>query len=251
MASSRLGPAEDRRVGAAIAASNLRGIPAASIAALTTGASVRRAAAGSTVRHEGDAEPHFYLVLSGLIRVHVTAPDGRTMTVRYCRPGAILGAVSLFAERFALPATIQALVDSDLLAMRPEVVRGLAATEPSVAAALLRELSERVQSFIAEISSGAFSSVMQRVARHLLDLASEHQRGFELVAPVTQQGLADAVGTVREVVVRILRDLRHEGIVETRRTGIVILSPDLLLGRTYGESVAGASPGGTEVPSLT
>jgi CRP/FNR family transcriptional regulator len=41
----------------------------------------------------------------------------------------------------------------------------------------------------------------------------------------SQQELADAVGTVREVVVRVLRDLRTERIVETGRDRIVIVDP--------------------------
>jgi CRP/FNR family transcriptional regulator, cyclic AMP receptor protein len=67
------------------------------------------------------------------------------------------------------------------------------------------------------------------VARHLLDLAAQHQRGPDLVAHVSQQELADAVGTVREVVVRTLRELRQEGLLETGRAGIRILAPERLL----------------------
>ena len=62
----------------------------------------------------------------------------------------------------------------------------------------------------------AFGSVRQRVAAHLLDLASDRQRpGGRLVAHVSQQELADAAGSVREVVARALRDLRVAGIVAT------------------------------------
>jgi hypothetical protein len=61
------------------------------------------------LHRQGDSSPHVELVVSGLVRVYVTAPDGRTMTVRYCRAGALIGVVSLFASPFALPATIQAV----------------------------------------------------------------------------------------------------------------------------------------------
>jgi DNA-binding IscR family transcriptional regulator len=67
--------------------------------------------------------------------------------------------------------------------------------------------------------------VRQRVARHLLDVASTHQQGAALVAPLRQQELADATGTVREVVARVLRDLRDAGLVETTRAGVRILDP--------------------------
>lgn len=86
----------------------------------------------------------------------------------------------------------------------------------------LDELSERVLSFIAEIPS-TFATVRRRVARHLLDFASEGQRGSELVTAIGRQQLADAVGTVREVVVRALRELREEGLLRTERARIVIL----------------------------
>jgi CRP/FNR family transcriptional regulator, cyclic AMP receptor protein len=65
------------------------------------------------------------------------------------------------------------------------------------------------------------------VARQLLDLASMRpgQRDRELAVQVTQQELAGAAGTVREVVVRTLRQLRECGAVRTERDRIVILDP--------------------------
>jgi Oxidoreductase molybdopterin binding domain/Cyclic nucleotide-binding domain len=135
--------------------------------------------------------------VAGLVRVYVTAPDGRTMTVRCCRPGALIGVVSLFASPFSLPATIQAVTEADLLAFRPSVAQRAAERDAGVARALIDELSERALSFIAEIPGSAFATVRQRVTRHLLDLASESQTGSELVAEIGQQNLADAVGSVR------------------------------------------------------
>jgi CRP/FNR family transcriptional regulator, cyclic AMP receptor protein len=45
------------------------------------------------------------------------------------------------------------------------------------------------------------------------------------MVPVSQQGLADALGTVREAVVRVLRELRQEGVVRTERDRMVIIDP--------------------------
>jgi CRP/FNR family transcriptional regulator, cyclic AMP receptor protein len=222
---------------AAIEVSHLCSLPPEAIRELAGEASRLHVPAGSTIHRQGDTSAHFEIVVSGLIRVHVTAPDGRTMTVRYCRPGALIGVVSLFASPFSLPATIQAVTDADLLTFRPSVMQRAAERDARVARALLGELSERVLSFIAEIPGSAFATVRQRVARHLLDLASESQTGSELVAAVGQQDLADAVGSVREVVVRALRELRQQGLVETRRDAIVLLDPERLLGEAYAVSM--------------
>jgi CRP/FNR family cyclic AMP-dependent transcriptional regulator len=140
-------------------------------------------------------------------------------------------------RRFA----VQALSDSELLRLRAATVRGLADRDVRVARALLDETSERVLSFVAELSGNAFATVRERLARHLLDLASERQRGPALIAPLTQQELADAIGTVREVVVRVLRELREEGVVRTGRYGIVINDPEQLFS-------AADARGGTNVP---
>jgi CRP/FNR family transcriptional regulator len=68
--------------------------------------------------------------------------------------------------------------------------------------------------------------VTQRVASHLLDLATMPQRPeAPLVSEVSQQELADAVGSVREVVARALRDLRAAGTVATSTDRIEILDP--------------------------
>ena len=212
---------------AAIAASSLGTLPPEVFAGLTAGARRLRIPARSTIHHEVKDSPHFELVLAGLVRVQVAAADGRTMTVRYCRPGALLGAATLYAE-VSRPFGIQALSASELLRFRPEIVRGWADRDTRVARALLTETSERVLSFVAEFSGHAFANVRQRIARHLLDLASDHQRPDELLAPISQQELADAVGTVREVVVRVLRELREDGTIQTGRDGVVIRDPERL-----------------------
>jgi CRP/FNR family transcriptional regulator, cyclic AMP receptor protein len=67
--------------------------------------------------------------------------------------------------------------------------------------------------------------VRQRVARHLLDLAAREEPGRSLVVSATQQGIAQAVGSVREVVARVLRELKAEQLIDSSRTGIHILDP--------------------------
>jgi CRP/FNR family cyclic AMP-dependent transcriptional regulator len=216
--------------------SNLRELRPEALEELMAGAVRVEVPSGSVTHREGEDVPHLELVISGVVRVFVTALDGRTMTIRYCRPGALMGVLSLFAARFALPATTQALVDAELLRMSPTVARRVAERDVRVARAFLGELSERAQSFVFEIPGSAFATVRQRVARHLLDMASEHRsesasdhKEGELIVAISQQELAEAVGTVREVVVRVLRQLRHEGIVETRRDRMVILDPARLI----------------------
>jgi CRP/FNR family transcriptional regulator len=213
----------------AVRASHLRDLPSGVLDELFDGAVRSSICAGSVVHRALEEGQYVELVITGVIRVFVTAPDGRTMTIRYCRSGELLGAMSLFADGFAEPATKQALVDTQLVRMSPAKVRALSQRDLRVARALLVELSERAHSFVNEIPGTAFATVRQRVARQLLDLASTQQvngdPNGELAVRLTQQELAAAVGTVREVVVRTLRQLRDGGVVRTERDRIVLLDP--------------------------
>jgi CRP/FNR family transcriptional regulator, cyclic AMP receptor protein len=77
------------------------------------------------------------------------------------------------------------------------------------------------------------------VAAHLLDLASAQQRpDGRLVAQVSQQELADAVGSVREVVARVLRELRLARLVMTAPDSVVIVDAAGL----HGESWSSPAP---------
>jgi CRP/FNR family cyclic AMP-dependent transcriptional regulator len=217
----------DADLESAVLASHLGELPVDVLDDLMAGAVRVKIPAGSVIHREGEGAPHLKLVVSGIVRAFVSAPDGRTMTVRYCRPGALLGVMSLFTSGFAMPASVQALVDAEVLALSPGVARRAAALDVRVSGAFLREQSERAMSFLYEVPGSAFATVRQRVARHLLDLASEGAP--ELVVSVTQQQLAEAVGTVREVVVRVLRELRTAGVVRTERNRIVIVDPARLI----------------------
>lgn len=223
----------------ALSSSHLAGVPRRLLDELVGGAHVRYLEAGKAAHRERSSEAHCELVVTGLLRVLVTAQDGRTMTVRYCRAGSLLGVATLFAPAFIMPATVEALEDSELLVLSPESTRRAAREHPALAQAFLTELSERTLTFVAEIGGGAFAAVRQRVARHLLDLARPTVPGNRLVTRVGQQSLADMVGTVREVVVRTLRELREEGIVATERGKVVILDP----GRLTDEVISGGAVG--------
>ena len=77
-------------------------------------------------------------------------------------------------------------------------------------------------------------SVRQRVAAHLIGVASIDVESPDTpVAPITQQQLADAVGSVREVVARTLRELRVDGLISVGRARITILDPKRLAGEAF------------------
>ncbi len=113
---------------------------------------------------------------------------------------------------------VQALEPSSLFRISGRALTAAARRDPRVSWAIAEELNRRLYETLEQTAVNAFGSVRQRVAAHLLDLASAQQHpDRRLVARVSQQELADAAGSVREVVARVLRDFRVAGIVSCFR----------------------------------
>jgi CRP/FNR family transcriptional regulator len=223
---------DDRRIRDALDRSFLARLPRTALAALLDGASTEEVPAGALTYRPGTADPRAALVVSGLFRVYYAAADGRQVTIRYARPGAVLGVVA--AAGGPAPVHTQALTDSTRVVMDMATLRSLAQHDPEVAWGMVEELSRMVYSLWLELADTAFASVPQRVARHLLEIAATRQEaGAPLVAKVSQQELADLAGSVREVVARALRELKAEGIVRVTRAGITVLDPSRLAERAW------------------
>jgi CRP/FNR family transcriptional regulator len=179
--------------------------------------------AGSTIYRQG-GYPRAFLVISGLLRVYMTSAEGRQVTVRYARGGDVLGVAVLVGG--PADVAVQALAASGLFRIDRRILTAAGRRDAAVAWALAEELNRRLYEALQQAAANAFGSVRQRVARHLLDIASAEQRpGGPLVARVSQQDLADAVGSVREVVARVLRDFRAAGLVSTATDNIHVLDP--------------------------
>ncbi len=194
--------------------------------------------AGSTVYREGST-PRAALVVRGLLRVYIASPEGRQVTVRYARGADVLGIAVLVGG--PVNVGVQALASASLFRINAQTLTRAARHDAGVAWAVAEELNRRLYDTLQQTAVNAFGSVRQRVAAHLLDLASAQQRPQgRLVARVSQQEVADAVGSVREVVARVLRELRLAGVVATSTDSVVILDAARLHDESYGESSYGA-----------
>jgi len=221
----------DQDVVSALAGSFLGTLPQDVVTTLLTRGLPGQYPAGTTIYHPGST-PRTLLVVSGLVRVFMSSPDGRQVTVRYARPGDVLGIAVLVGG----PADVgaQTLADTAVFGIDPNALTDAARRDGHVGWALAEELNRRLYENLQQTAVNAFGSVRQRVALHVLDLASEQQGpSGPLLASVTQQELAEAVGSVREVVARVLRELRVAGLVATTPPGILVLDPTGLHDQTW------------------
>jgi CRP/FNR family cyclic AMP-dependent transcriptional regulator len=180
--------------------------------------------AGAPIFSATEAMDRVGIILRGMARTHLSSGDGRRLSVRFARPGTMIG--SLTEGR--TPLSVQAVIPCTVLELNLVTLRELIAEDGHVGLALIAEIARRLRDTYSTLASNTFGTMRERVARHLLDLATETTHTEWLVAPVTQQALADGVGTVREVVARVLRELRSEGLIATADGYIEILDPDAI-----------------------
>jgi CRP/FNR family transcriptional regulator len=213
----------DEDVEAAMAGSCLGGLPGELIGRLLAGGDRTDYPAGSTIYREGSS-PRAMLIVDGLLRVYMSSPEGRQVTVRYVRRRDVLGIATLVGG--PADVSVQTLAASTVFRFDAAMLIAEARSDSRVAWTLAEELGRLLYQSLQQTATNAFGTVRQRVAAHLLDLASAQQRPQgDLVARVTQQELADAVGSVREVVARVLRDFRLARLVETSPDSVRILDP--------------------------
>jgi len=185
--------------------------------------------AGSTIYRDEDA-PRCALVISGLVRVMLSASDGRSVTVRYARAGELLGVPVIVAG--PVPVSVHLVTPARLLMLNVRTMEHLGRTDPAVAWMFAREIARRLYDTLDAVADTAFGSLRQRVARHLLDLAIT-DRDDRLVVPATQQELAEAVGSARPAVARVIAELRALGLLVSSPPGIAILDAAGLHAQTW------------------
>jgi CRP/FNR family transcriptional regulator, cyclic AMP receptor protein len=177
--------------------------------------------------------PWAVVVLHGCLRVFLPSPDGSQITIRYMRAGDTIG--TFLGRGAGLARSLQAIEGSELLHLDISRLTSLAKSEPVLAWEMLLETTRALQLSHRAYSIRAFGSVRLRVANALVERATTCGGGLQgAVIAGTQHDLANAAGTVREVVASALHELKREGILEVRRGRIVILDPERLLREADG-----------------
>jgi CRP/FNR family transcriptional regulator, cyclic AMP receptor protein len=199
------------------------------------GAPVLRAGAGAVLCRTGDP-PRLTAVTAGLVRVFTWAPGGRQVPLRYARAGDLVGLAALLGDTRMLSA--EAVSDVALAFPSIDRLRSLATEHPDLPWTIARQVAAWGVASVSSLVGAGFEQMSVRVARHLLDLSSRAPDGRTSVN-VTHRVLADAVGTAREVVTRVLREFREQGIVDTHAGRVVVVDPGRLARIAEGEHANG------------
>jgi CRP/FNR family transcriptional regulator len=193
----------------------LDGLGAAALQRVLERAQVMRVPAGTEMFGEGSPCRQFPLVLEGSIRVS-KASDGRELQLYRVTPGesCVLTGGCLVGGR-DYPASGLVERDARLVVLPKPVFDELLATHAPFRQYVFSLFAERLTDLMALVEAVAFHKLDRRVAAALL--------GRGRVVSLTHQQLADELGSVREIVTRVLRGFADRGWVQSTRGAIEVL----------------------------
>lgn len=186
---------------------------------------------GGLVTSPDDDDERLYIVKRGRVRLYRLTPDGKQLTLEILDKGRIVGRMSWLGQELS-DVYAEAVEEALICSFTPDELRRLIDRFPSVGVNIIRYLSDRLASSEREREVMAFRSVEQRLAARLLELLGRFGRdadnGQAIDARLTQQELADMIGTSRETLATTVSSLRERRIVEMANQRVVILDVEQL-----------------------
>lgn len=194
---------------------------------------------GQMLLSPDDPQDRIHIVKKGKVRVYRIGRDGRQLTLDIYDRGTILGDMRMLGQDRLPEAYAEAVEHGVICTLTPDELRRLIERHPTIGVNVIRHLATRLQEAERELEAMAYQRVGQRLARKLIDLAQrfgvETVRGTMIQARLTQQELADMIGTTRETLAHTLGDLRRRGLLSTEHHHVVIRDAERLLEVARGD----------------
>lgn len=183
-------------------------------------ATLRAYRANTVVMQKGDEASALYVLLSGRVKVFSADDNGKEIVLNELGPGDYLGELALI-EDSTRSASVMTVAPSRFLVIPKASFQAFVISRPSVALHLIGALAARVRKLTEEVERLALRDVYSRLADTLHARAVEED-GRLVTDPLTQRDLAALVGASREMVSRILKDLKAGGYISLDGKRIVI-----------------------------
>jgi CRP-like cAMP-binding protein len=182
---------------------------------------------------QGDTTDAVFYIQAGKVKVTVVSEHGKEAVIAILEQGAFLGESCLVGQKVRT-ATATTLEDSQIIRIEKAVMLRLLQEQPRFSEAFMSYLlthSIRVQE---DLVDQLFNSSEKRLARALLLLAhfGKESKSETVIAKISQETLAEMVGTTRSRVSFFMNKFRKLGFINykggSRRNGVLHVHSSLL-----------------------
>jgi len=191
------------------------------LAAIANMATTRSLPANSVVVNEGDQTNSLYIINSGKVKIYLSDENGKEVMLGIAGPGEYFGEMVL--DGGPRSASVMTLESSKFSIIQKQDLEKYLRNQPDVALSIIKQLINRIRSLTDNVKSLALLDVYGRFRKLLLDLAVEEKGKLVIKEKLTQKDMANRVGSSREMISRILRELTVGGYIEINQKRITIL----------------------------
>ncbi len=185
---------------------------------------VRRYRVNDHLILEDEVPDVVYLIDDGHCLIERVTLDGSLAAVATRGPGEVVGESALVVKDGRRGATVRAVTALTALRLRAADFDELRTRRPSVDRVLVAMLADRNRQLSSQLVEQRFAPVPVRVKRELARLSL----AFGDTIPLPQHAVASLVGTTRTTLNAALRDLEEEGLIELKRSRIIVRDPTIV-----------------------
>jgi CRP/FNR family transcriptional regulator, cyclic AMP receptor protein len=181
--------------------------------------------------YEGDPGDALFIVVDGNVAVTRVSNDGKETILTILREGDFFGEMGVL-DGSPRSATIKSLRDVDVAILPRSDFLNLLAKSPAMSLSLILALSSRLRETNQAIQAASYQDIRTRLASLLIHLSKnfgeDAENGTRLTLRLTNQEMANMIGTTRETVNRMLNRFWDEKLIDMRTANIVITEMDKL-----------------------
>lgn len=182
---------------------------------------------GESLFFQGDEASHFYLVLSGRIKLYRLSPEGKEKVVEIMEPGATFAEALMFMDQPHYPVTATALAPSRVIAVNSRDFKAMLRESIDTCFVLMGSMCFRLRSLIREIDALSLDTGTVRTVSYLLNQAPPDSDRFEL--RVAKSVIASRLSVKPETFSRILKNLHEKDIVSIEGRKVTIHDRDAMI----------------------
>lgn len=170
---------------------------------------------------EGDHESNLYFLQYGSLKAMKTSPDGREQVLRFIDAGEVFNEVGALARK-PNPATAITLEECGVWLLPRHALDKILLEHPQVALQIIENMADKIIGLVTLAADLSLKTVEARFAKLLLDSAEGDV--IERRRWTNQTELAARLGTVPDVLSRVIRELTKAGLIEMDKQSIHILN---------------------------
>jgi CRP/FNR family cyclic AMP-dependent transcriptional regulator len=182
---------------------------------LKVGRSRREYAAGESVFSQGDPTHAVYYIQSGTVKLTVVSVSGKEAVIAHLAAGSFFGEACLAGERMRT-ASANALQPCTVVRIEKNAMQELLRSAPEFADQFRTHLLARNSRMEADLVDHLFNSSEKRLARLLMLMANfgQESKPTPVIAKISQETLAEMIGTTRSRVSFFLNRFRELGYID-------------------------------------